>query len=302
MAGIVVTTKESVARQNAAPWAGTTPVSLGVGWNEKRIDRDESPIDDARVRVLQVESDPALAEADRQALNAQARPRFLVQPAEDLASALALIAGVRFDVVLIGLTMDDDGLASLVTLRQAVPDTPIVALLVGQASLTLAEQAMALGVEHCLARSSVPSPLLPLVVGQSIEHYRARAEAAALRLRLDALIEQLPLGYWRALSGNGGRLLEVNPAMTRLFEADAADRLLDRPLAALYQNEEQYTRLARRLLQERVVQDEEQGLVTLHGRPFRALVQARATLAPDGMMIFEGLVEAMAGVQCLARR
>jgi hypothetical protein len=90
--------------------------------------------------------------------------------------------------------------------------------------------------------------------------------------------------------------------MTRLFEADAADRLLDRPLAALYQNEEQYTRLARRLLQERVVQDEEQGLVTLHGRPFRALVQARATLAPDGMMIFEGLVEAMAGVQCLARR
>jgi PAS domain-containing protein len=251
---------------------------------------------------LQVESAPARAEADRQALNAQARPRFLVQPAEDLKSALALIAGVRFDVVLIGLTMDDDGLASLVTLRQAVPDTPIVALFAGQPSLALAAQAAALGIEHCLARASVPSPMLPVVVGQSIEHHRARAEASVLRERLAALIEQLPLGYWRATLGNGGRLLEVNPAMTRLMEADDDAQLLDRPLASLYRDEKQLTRMARRLLQERVVQNEEQGLVTLRGRPFQALVQARAMLASDGTMIFEGLVEAMAGVPGLVLR
>jgi len=162
--------------------------------------------------VLLVEDNPA----DAGLVRARLRKSAEVTHVETLADALATLAHARFDAILCDLGLPDaSGLDSLVTLRGATADTPVI-VLTGHDDDDLALEALSAGAEDFVPKSELRGAILPRALRYAVQRSRQRAEMVSLAHRMsDALV----------VVDDEGRFAFVNPAAEALFGCPAA-RLL----------------------------------------------------------------------------
>ena len=109
---------------------------------------------------------------------------FEVRDAADGAAGVAVAVQADPDVVLLDLMMPGnmDGMATLKSLREKLPDLPII-MMSGRAGLGDAVRATQLGAHNFLEKPLTPEVVL-LSISSALELRRARREAQALRAEL----------------------------------------------------------------------------------------------------------------------
>jgi len=127
---------------------------------------------------------------------------FEVRDAADGAAGVALAVQADPDVVLLDLMMPGamDGMATLQSLREKLPDLPII-MMSGRAGLGDAVRATQLGAHNFLEKPLTPEVVL-LNISSALELRRARRETQALRAEL----------------GLSGEMIGSSAAMHRLRE------------------------------------------------------------------------------------
>jgi len=127
---------------------------------------------------------------------------FEVRDAPDGAAGVALAVQADPDVVLLDLMMPGamDGMATLQSLREKLPDLPII-MMSGRAGLGDAVRATQLGAHNFLEKPLTPEVVL-LNISSALELRRARRETQALRAEL----------------GLSGEMIGSSAAMHRLRE------------------------------------------------------------------------------------
>ncbi len=134
-----------------------------------------------------------------------------------------------------------------------------------------------------------------LLVTSIIRDISARKDAELakhnLEVRYQDLINNLPVGIYRNTSEGNGRFLEINPAMTTIFEADSVEQLLGHTVSELYGSEKERIDFNEKISLQGYVTGEELHLKTLAGRPFYASVTAIKKQQSDGSIYFDGVVE-----------
>ncbi|MFB6122188.1 MAG: PAS domain S-box protein [Haloferacaceae archaeon] len=109
--------------------------------------------------------------------------------------------------------------------------------------------------------------------------------------RYKELVENVPVGIFRSTAPPEDDLLEVNPAMVDLFDADSREQLLDRPVSGLYADAADRESFAEQLRESGIVREKELELETLSGETFWASIVAIEHETPDGRRYFEGAIE-----------
>jgi len=178
------------------------------------------------VRVLLVEDNAADAEATADALAFARSPRCTVTHAARLEDARALLAGQRFDVVLLDLGLPDSrGLEGVRELRAAAPETAIV-VLSGMGSEAVALDALTNGAQDYLVKGQASDDALQ----RSIRFAIARREADVAQRRFAAIVESTDLMVLTVDIEH--RIASWNPGAERLL-GYASDEIVGRPLALL---------------------------------------------------------------------
>ncbi len=108
--------------------------------------------------------------------------RFDLAWAERLAAGLELLSAETFDVILLDLSLPDaEGIETLVRVRDAQPDVPIV-VLTGRNDEELAVQAMQAGAQDYLVKENFDGQLLGRALRYAIERHRMQAALRSLSL------------------------------------------------------------------------------------------------------------------------
>ncbi len=115
-----------------------------------------------RIRVLVVDDEEVVRLGYRRVLSGDG---FTVMAAEDGAEALSLMAGRRFDVVLLDLRMPGmDGLALLRAIKERWPECEVV-VVTGYPSIESAKEAVRLGAYDYLMKPVVPDAVIRAATG-----------------------------------------------------------------------------------------------------------------------------------------
>jgi len=140
------------------------------------------------LRVLLVEDNATDALVACDELAHATEVAFIVEPATRLQTALALLAGAVFDVVLLDLSLPDcDGLDTYLRLRAAAPEVPVV-VLSHRADEALALQAVHAGAQDYLVKGGTEG-LLVRATRYAIERAHAALALRTSELRLAGVIE-----------------------------------------------------------------------------------------------------------------
>jgi signal transduction histidine kinase len=205
-------------------------------------------MDGSRIRVLLVDDNPADTRLIRELLlDAGTLPACLAH-AGRLSEALACLRASPFDAVLLDLTLPDaTGLDTLLRVRAAAPDVPVV-VLTGADDDALALRALKGGAQDFLVKGQVDGALLVRALRYGVQRKRAEVRAAfladAARILSSALDYSTTLRAVSQLAA--GRVadwcvvyLEEDGAVLRLESAHADEQslrsaapLLARPVAA----------------------------------------------------------------------
>ena len=125
---------------------------------------------------------------------------------------------------------------------------------------------------------------------------RYRAESLA-RLRTkekekySSLVDNLNIGVYRITPGEHGRVLEANPAMVAMFEADSKEEFLRHSVSDFYRDPSRRKEFSEKMLRLGHLRNEELELRTLKGRFFWAFVTATKKQAENGEAYFDGMIE-----------
>jgi len=144
---------------------------------------------------------------------------FIVERAARLQTALALLAGAVFDVVLLDLSLPDcDGLDTFLRLRAAAPELPVV-VLSHRVDEALALQAVHAGAQDYLVKGGAEG-LLVRAIRYAIERARAALALRSSELRLAGVIESAMDAIISVDAGQ--RIVLFNTAAERMFGYAAA--------------------------------------------------------------------------------
>ena len=139
---------------------------------------------------------------------------FEVREAHDGASGIATALRSDPDVVLLDLMMPgQDGMAALQSLREKMPDIPVI-MMSGRAGLADAVRATQLGAVNFLEKPLTPEGVL-LALRAAAELRRVRREAAALRAELGLTGEMV--GTSRAMNQLREMIARVAPTDSRVL-------------------------------------------------------------------------------------
>lgn len=103
----------------------------------------------------------------------------------------------------------------------------------------------------------------------------ARAQLLESENQYHSLVDNLNVGIYRCTFGSGGRFLQANPAMVKLFGFNALDDLLSTPIATLYQDRAARAVVAKELEQQGSIKDKELLLKKGDGTPIRVSCSAK---------------------------
>ncbi len=135
------------------------------------------------IRLLLVEDNPGDADLVREMLDATNSAKFELEHASRLASGLALLAGGRYDVVLLDLGLpDSSGLDTFYELHAKVPWVPVI-VLTGLADHDIGLEAMKAGAQDYLVKGSVDGSTLVFRIRCALERKRAERTTADIRER-----------------------------------------------------------------------------------------------------------------------
>jgi two-component system, cell cycle response regulator len=144
-------------------------------------------MDAIATNVLLIGADSAHVDRVRSALAAAARrngARFDLVPNQSDADVLARLADGSVDVILLDLSRaSEQGLGTLVRLRVAAPDVPVVILTApGDADTDASARALEAGAQDTVAADQLESGLLSRVLQYAIERQRLHATLRELSL------------------------------------------------------------------------------------------------------------------------
>jgi PAS domain S-box-containing protein len=105
--------------------------------------------------------------------------------------------------------------------------------------------------------------------------------------RYSELTEHAPVGIYRTEAVEGGRIIEANPALASIFEAESVDDLVGHRVEEFYADPSERTQLMAKLSDERVLQ-EERRLRTLEGNEVWAMLTEIYYEDADGNEFFDG--------------
>lgn len=118
----------------------------------------------------------------------------------------------------------------------------------------------------------------------------AMREAREADQRLRAVVDNLPIGIFVSNDDPDGRLLEANPAMLRILEADSMQQLLGSPVSAFHQAAGERAAILTEAHRAGGLLNAEFVGTTLRGRRFDASLTA-APRQTDGGVLWDGLLE-----------
>ena len=104
-------------------------------------------------------------------------------------------------------------------------------------------------------------------------------------------IDNLAVGVFRNTPGYTGRILDVNPAMIKIFEADSKKDLLKHNVNELYKDPHKPKEISDKILKNGIVKNEEIQLKSLKERIFWASITAILTKDREGNIYFDGIVK-----------
>ena len=140
-----------------------------------------------RLRVLLIDDDEAEAELVRTALDVGA-DRFELAVAPTLERAITLLAGCRYDVALLDLTLpDSSGLASVAAVSSRFPETPVV-VLTELADDQIAIQALDRGAQDYLPKGQATRAQLARTLRHAIQRHQIQHENQRLVARLEHMV------------------------------------------------------------------------------------------------------------------
>jgi PAS domain S-box-containing protein len=136
-----------------------------------------------------------------------------------------------------------------------------------------------------------------------IEHIKILEEANASRIQIEealrdsenryrTLTENIAIGIFRTTPGPKGRLIDVNPAMVKMFGFENKKEFLKRDVAEFYQNTQDRLRYSEKISKEGFLQNEELHLKKKNGTPIIVSETSIAVRDKNGeVQYFDGIME-----------
>jgi PAS domain S-box-containing protein len=170
--------------------------------------------------VLIVEDNPAEADLIMEVLNETGPVRFKVESVSRLSGALRRLEGGGIDVVLLDLGLpDSQGLNTVVAVKSAAPQVPIV-VLTGYDDEATGQAALREGAQDYLVKGTIPGSMLARVL-----HFAVERQGATEALRQSKHFAQSALDGLSAhiaIIDESGTILAVNRAWREFAEANLA--------------------------------------------------------------------------------
>jgi PAS domain S-box-containing protein len=166
-------------------------------------------------RILLVEDNPGDARLIQMMLHKSEGEEFSVERADRLSAAIEFLQRVKFDAVLLDLSLPDSrGLETVKTVLREFPQIPVIVLTGGDDD-ELAHQAVREGAQDYLTKRNLPSGTLNRALRHAIERTRFR-----MRMRES---EEL----FKLITENAGDLIAVlDPSGERLYNSPSYQRIL----------------------------------------------------------------------------
>jgi PAS domain S-box-containing protein len=134
--------------------------------------------------------------------------------------------------------------------------------------------------------TAVSSQLGPVVLKKLAEDERSE-----MQKRFEDLVNNVPVGVYRASGAKGMPFGEVNPAMVDMFEAGSKGEMLVRGVADFCVDGERLAEIARRLETDGSVNNEAMEFSTLKGGRFWGSVSGRMKAGAAGATWIDGVIE-----------
>ncbi|KPK28963.1 MAG: hypothetical protein AMJ61_00245 [Desulfobacterales bacterium SG8_35_2] len=110
--------------------------------------------------------------------------------------------------------------------------------------------------------------------------------------RYRTLTENIAVGVFRTTPGSKGRLIDVNPAMVKMFGFENKEEFLKRDVAEFYQNAKDRLRYSKKISKEGFLQNEELHLKRRDGTPIIVSETSIAVKDKNGkIQYFDGIME-----------
>jgi PAS domain S-box-containing protein len=127
-------------------------------------------------------------------------------------------------------------------------------------------------------------------LANDIAYARDHLKTLARRERLERIIEALPVGVYRATPEPDGEVVDANPALADIFDADSSDTLVGRQVSDFYQKPGDREAVSEQLQRDGVVQGKELRQETLDGDDIWIEVTAIRT-EQDDEVAFGGIIQ-----------
>jgi two-component system, NtrC family, response regulator AtoC len=122
----------------------------------------------------------------REGLRAALEDRYDVYLAEDAKSAMALLEGESFDVLLTDFRLPQEDGMKLIMRAKSLPKPPICILMTAYGSEELAVEAMKRGADDYIAKGRMQIDELEMRIARALRQQNLEAENVSLRQQLDA--------------------------------------------------------------------------------------------------------------------
>ncbi len=184
----------------------------------------------APTKILLVEDSESDADLLQEKLHAVGPGIFAITGAVRLDQAIALLRQAPFDAILTDMNLPDSaGKETFLRLRAAAPGLPIV-VLTGAEDEQLGLEAVRLGLQDYLAKSSADGPQIARAIRYAVERGRAREALRQSEARYRTLFESMTEGFVQYeivfdehRQPGDFRYIEINPAFERLTGLKPAD-------------------------------------------------------------------------------
>jgi PAS domain S-box-containing protein len=191
---------------------------------------------ESRLSVLIVEDSPVEATLTHRMLSTRGA-LWTVEVADRLAAALKYLAASTVDIILLDLHLPDSrGLPTLVRLREAAPETPIV-VLTGTEDEQAGIEALQQGAQDYLLKKQWGSALLSRTLRYAVERFRAEKALRQSEARLRAIVENVPVGI--CVVDADLRLVDFNPRLLEMLGYSAPE-LASLPMTGLFFPEDDF--------------------------------------------------------------
>lgn len=241
-----------------------------------------------RLRILLIDDDPD----DRTLASRELRREFghsEVIEIMDAPSFSEAFAKGEFDLVITDYHLGwSTGMEMLRMIKRRYPACPVI-MFTGTGSQEIAVEAMKAGVTDYVVKSANHFVQLLAAVRTSLEHVESAQRTATLESRLDALLNQLDVGAFRATAD--GELIEASPAFLRLVGASSLLEAQEMDLPFIRLSNEQFQEFKQKFEEQGPIHDHNLRLSREGEKPIWISLTRTLNLTPQRELVIDGLAE-----------